>query len=161
MTDQVISVPSITVNITPFGFQFYAKDFFEAYTKHKSSQKYSPARLFLLTHSIELAAKSLHLAQGRCLADILRLGHDLEAVCDPDILAPFGISLTQAEEVELKKANDYYKGKGFEYFLFKFRGVPMERSGPQQALSAWPGLPDESILESLLVKLVAPNLLLL
>lgn len=158
MSNQVINVPSANVSITPFAFQHYAKDFYEAYTKHKPGPKFSPARFFLLTRSIELAAKSLHLADGRTPKYVKRLDHDLEAACEASVLAHFGITLITAETVELQKANKYYKGKGFEYFLFKFSGVSMERSGPQQALSGWPGLPDESVLESILNKLLTATL---
>jgi len=158
MSNQVINVPSTSVSITPFAFQHYAKDFYEAYQKHKGGPKFSPARFFLITRSIELAAKSLHLAAGRTAKDLKELGHDLEAACEGSVLAQFRITLTSTEAEELKKANQYYEGKGFEYFLFKFPGVSMERSGPQQALSGWRGLPDETVLESLLLKLVSPKL---
>ena len=144
--------------IAAFAFQYYARDFFEAYKKHKAGPKFSPARLFLLTRSIELAAKGLHLGQGRTYNDIFALKHDLEATCQPQILATYGISLNLTEEGELKKANEYYKRKGFEYFLYKHPDIPVDRSGPQQALSGWPALPDESILESLLTRLLEPRL---
>jgi hypothetical protein len=146
------------VGTAAFAFQFYARDFFEAYKKHKVGPRFSPARLFLLTRSIELAAKGLHLGQGRTHKDVFALKHDLEATCQPQILATYGISLEPAEEAELKKANEYYKRKGFEYFLYSLPGVPVDRSGPQQALSGWPALPDESILESLLCRLLEPSL---
>ncbi|MBI2486236.1 MAG: hypothetical protein HYW01_04610 [Deltaproteobacteria bacterium] len=155
---QVIKPVGIDANITPFAFQHYAKDFYEAYEKHKGGPRFSPARLFLLTRSIELAAKALHLGQGRTVSDVLRLDHDLEAACEPEILAAYGISITAAEEVELKKANEYYQRKGFEYFLFRMPGIPVDRSGPQQAASGWLGLPDEGVLESLLGKLLMPRL---
>ena len=154
----VINPDGIEVKISPFAFQHYAKDFYEAYKKHKGGPKFSPARLFLLTRSIELAAKSLHLGQGCTVIDLRRMSHDLEAACDVSILALYGISLSVDEETELKKANGYYAPKGFEYFLFSLPGVPTERSGPQMALSGWPGLPDESILEALLDKLLSPKL---
>jgi hypothetical protein len=158
MSDQVIEVPGESLGITPFAFQHYAKDFLAAYSNHKPGPKFSPARFFLLTRSIELAAKSLHLAQGRVLGDVLALQHDLEAACAPKVLEAYGITVTASEAMELGKANRYYKGKGFEYFLFKFPGVPMERSGPQQALSGWPDLPDEGVLEGLVTRLLAPKL---
>ena len=156
--DQVIKVGSIDVQITPFAFQHYAKDFYEAYKKHKSGPKFSPARLFLLTRSIELAAKSLHLKQGRTADDLRRVGHDLEAACESGLLLAYGVSLSTSEETELRKANDYYERKGFEYFLFNLPGVPLDRSGPQLAGSGWPNLPDESVLEALLNKLLSPSL---
>lgn len=157
-THQIIGAGGIDANITPFAFQHYAKDFLEAYGKHKGGTKFSPARLFLIARSIELAAKSLHLAQGAELSKIRSMNHDLEAACEPGILAVYGIALTSAEQVELKRANKYYKGKGFEYFLFKFPGVSDERSGPQQALSGWPELPDENVLEVVCNKLLTPRL---
>ena len=153
-TTQTIRVSSIQGNITPLAFQYYAKDFFNAYLKHKGGSRFSPARLFLLSRSLELAAKSLHLAKGRDAAGIRRLGHSLERACDAALLASFGIRLTDHERAHLAKANQYYKGKGFEYFLFEFPGVPFDRSGPQQALMGWPDLPDESVLESIVSRMI-------
>jgi hypothetical protein len=147
-----------SVGIAPFAFQHYAKDFFTAYSNHPTEDRFSPARFFLLTRSIELAAKALHLAQGRSLDDVLAINHDLEAACSPEALRTFGIHVSDTELAELRKANRYYKGKGFEYFLFKFPGVAIGRSGPQQALSGWPDLPDEQPLRHLFHKLVAPKL---
>ena len=153
-----INVGGFDANISPFAFQFYAKDFREAYGKHKGGRTFSPARLFLLTRSIELAAKALHLGQGRMVDDLLRLGHNLEAACEPSLLRQYGIDITTSEKTEVAKANQYYKGKGFEYFWFTMPGVRVDRSGPQQALSGWPNLPDEKILEVLLEKLLMPKL---
>ncbi len=155
---QITNVGGIDANITPFAFQHYAKDFFEAYKKHKGVTKFSPARLFLIARSIELALKSLHLAQGEAPSKIKKIDHDLEVACEKRILDAYGITLTSAEQMELKRANKYYKGKGFEYFLFRFPGVSLERSGPQQAASGWRDLPDESVLEGLCIKLLTPNL---
>ena len=153
-----IQAAGFDANISPFAFQFYAKDFLQAYKKHQGGHKFSPARFFLLTRSIELAAKALHLGQGRLVDDLRRLGHDLEAACDPSLLMRYGINITAAERTEVAKANEYYEGKGFEYFWFKMPGVPIDRSGPQQALSGWPNLPDEMVLEGLVDKLLAPKL---
>ena len=153
-----ILVGGFNANISPFAFQVYAKDFYRAYTKHQEGHKFSPARFFLITRSIELAAKALHLGQGRLVDDLLKLGHDLEAACDLSVLTQYGMDITTTERTELAKANEYYKGKGFEYFCFKMPGVSADRSGPQQALSGWPNLPDEKILEGLLLKLLAPKL---
>lgn len=157
-TNKVIRPAGIVANTAPFAFQHYARDFYDAYGKHKGGAKFSPARLFLLTRSIELAAKGLHLAQRRMPKDVSGMNHDLEAACEQAILIAYGITLTVAEQAELKKANKYYKRKGFEYFLFRFPGVAIDQSGPQQALSGWPDLPDESVLETLLGKLLTPQL---
>jgi hypothetical protein len=157
-THQITGAGGIDANMAPFAFQHYAEDFFEAYTKHKGGAKFSPARLFLIARSIELAAKGLHLAKGEELSKIKNIDHDLEAACEHRILSAYGITLSPAEQAELRSANKYYKGKGFEYFLFKFPGVSDDRSGPQQALTGWPDLPDESVLEALFKKLLIPRL---
>src|SRR5215217_585531 len=70
VSDQITNVPPANVGITPFAFQHYAKDFYEAYKKHKGGPQFSPASFFLITRSIELAAKSLHLADGRTAKDL-------------------------------------------------------------------------------------------
>jgi hypothetical protein len=143
--------------LAPQAFRHYADDFYSAYKSHASGARFSPARLFLLGRSIELAAKGLHLRQGKTADDLKRIGHDLGAACDPAILAAYGITITGSEQAELAKANAYYEVKGFEYFLFKLSGVPMGRSGPQMALEGWPDLPDEQVLEGLLNKLLLPK----
>src|SRR5258706_6669926 len=122
-THQITGAGNINANTAPFAFQHYAKDFFEAYKKHKGGAKFSPARLFLIARSIELAAKSLQLAQGEAPSKIKKIDHNLESACEEKILNAYKITLTSAEKTELKKANRYYKGKGFEYFLFNFPGV--------------------------------------
>jgi hypothetical protein len=158
VTTQTIRPLGIDANLAPFAFPHYAKDFYAAYTKHKGGPKFSPARFFLLARSIELAAKGLHLGQGRDHKSLFKIDHDLEAACEQSILSAYGLTLTAAEDQQMKNANRYYAGKGFEYFFFDFPGVSVDRSGPQQALSGWPDLPDESILESILHKLLQPRL---
>ena len=143
-----------------FGHVFmrkYAEDFHDAYRNHHSKSKFSPARLFLLTRSIELAAKSLRLWQGESPDDILQLRHDLEKVCDGAFLSRCGLTLSTSELEELRKANDYYENKGFEYFFFKVRGRSWGTSGPERAAMGWPGLPDESVLEEVLTRLLSPH----
>src|SRR5580658_504835 len=95
----------------PYAFQHYAKDFYEAYKKHKSNQRFSPARFFLLTRSIELAGKALHAGNG--FRNFRKLGHGLKAACKAGVLAKYAITLTSAEQAELRKADRYYKVKGF------------------------------------------------
>src|SRR3990167_874122 len=159
--NQKIEAPFLDANIRPFAFQHYAKDFYEAYKKHRNGPKFSPARLFLLSRSIDLAAKCLHLADGRPSEDLGNISHDLNKACDSDILKKFGIILSSDQINELKKANDYYQYKGFEYFLYKYgdwKGSDFGSSGPQNALLGWPDLPDESILESIADMLLSTKL---
>jgi hypothetical protein len=141
-------------NVTPYAFQHYARDFYSAFKKQQGGPPFSPARLFLLSRSIELAAKSLHFQAGVTSSAVRDIDHDLEAACGVHILAAFGVVLTSQEAEELSKANAYYKGKGFEYFLFKQSATAFDRSGPQMALAGWPDLPDEAVLEALLEQLL-------
>jgi hypothetical protein len=159
MTDpHVIRPLGFDTHIAPFAFQHYARDFFDAYRKHKGGPPFSPARLFLITRSIELAAKALHLQRGGKFADVSSLGHDLLRACEAEALQHFGIQLTDVEKQELNKANAYYERKGFEYFLYRAPNIAPDRSGPHKALSGWPDLPDEPALESVLTKLLEPKL---
>jgi len=158
MTVQRVRPIGFDANLSPFAFQHYAKDFYAAYTNHKHGPTFSPARFFLLARSIELAAKALHVAQGCEPRALFQMDHDLEAACEPAVLSAYSVSLSAAEQEELRKANRYYEGKGFEYFWFDLPGVPIARAGAQQALSGWPDLPEEALLESLLQKLLTPRL---
>jgi hypothetical protein len=56
--------------------------------------------------AVELAAKSLHVHQGKRNNDLLKLGHSLIKACDAAILAMYGITLSLAEQTELKKMSE-------------------------------------------------------
>lgn len=161
MAEQIIDALGIDANISPFAFQLWAKDFYGAYKAHQNTAPFSPARFYLLSRSLELALKALHLDTGATVETLRKIGHDLEKACDAQLLAGYQIQVTPEEQSELSKANAFYKHKGFEYFLFRapfLGGVPEERSGPQLAATAYPNLPEESSLESLLQKLLEPKL---
>lgn len=161
-SSQTVGPPLVDANIRPLAFQYYARDFYEAYKKHKVGLKFSPARFFLISRSIELAAKSLHLAAGKQADDLNNnIGHDLLNACDSDILKKSGISLSSTQINELQRANDYYKNKGFEYFLYKYgdyKNSNYGSSGPQKLWEVWPNLPDVNILESIVDLLLSVKL---
>src|SRR5262245_2512339 len=94
-----------------FAFQFYARYFYDAYKAYMPHRSYSPARLFLSCHSIELAAKALHLAAGSMAHVLHQISHDLLNACVPSVLAAQGIILTPEEQTEIRKANEYYSNK--------------------------------------------------
>src|SRR5262245_47824631 len=125
---QIVHPGSIIDSLAPLAFQVYARDFYVAYRGHRPKSKFSPARLFLLGRSIELAGKALHLGQGKTAEDIRKINHDLQAACDYAVLSVYGITMTTGEHTELKRANVYYAKKGFEYFLFNLTGVAENRS---------------------------------
>lgn len=151
------------INLSPFAFQWYAKDFYEAYKAYKQKgqegeTEFSPARLTLLAQAIELAAKSLHVHQGKRDADLRKIKHDLVKACDLSILNVYGITLTEDEATELKKISELHKVKAFEYFWFRSPGYTPELAGVMHALTGRKDLPDERVMEELLTKLLAPTM---
>jgi hypothetical protein len=155
---QAIGAPLIQANISPFAFQHYARDFFAAYLAYRPSGRFSPARLFLISRSIELASKALQIAQHRKFDEIKKINHNLVKSCDTHTLARYAIVLTTEELEALRMADAYYSNKGFEYFWFTKEGVPPDRSGPTQALLGWPDLPKENELECVYTKLTSVDL---
>jgi len=152
-------VPQSThIELSPFAFQWYAGDFFDAYQKITGGPRFSPARLTLLAQACELAAKSLHVAQGKTDDDLRKLGHNIVRACDAAILNIYEISLTPDEERELGKLNALNKLKAFEYFWFPWQGSKPEIGGIMHALLGRKDLPDENIVQGLVAKLLAPKL---
>jgi hypothetical protein len=180
MTTQTIAFGGIEVTISPWAFQYWAKDFFSAYESHRdqtTTKKFSPARAYLICRSIELGGKALYLAQSerdsrrspstpadgdpmKASAKALpkSFGHDLIKACRAAHLAPYGVVLSDIEEAELKRANAYYANKGFEYFwapIHGFTGDNVHRSGPHLAASGYPELPDETVLAGFAARLLS------
>lgn len=155
-----ITAEPINVNLSPFAFQWYAKDFYEVYKAYKNimEARFSPARLTLLAQAVELAAKSLHVHQGKRDADLHNISHDLIKACDLAILGVYGITLAVDEVAELKKMSDLNEAKAFEYFWFRSPGYTPEIAGVMHAITGWKGLPDENVVEGLLIKLLAPTM---
>jgi hypothetical protein len=161
-------IETLHVNLSPFAYQLYAKDFYDAYKAYKNvvgGARFSPARLTLLAQAVELAGKSLHVHQGKRDADLRCIDHDLVKACDPAILAKYEIVLTKDEETDLGKMNVLYTAKAFEYFWFSLQPrrkrtgchAP-EAWGLSYALTGRKDLPDEGVVEGLLIKLLAPDL---
>lgn len=74
------------------------------------------------------------------------------------ILGVYGIALTVDEAAELKKMSDLNEAKVFEYFWFRSPGYTPEIAGVMHAIIGWKGLPDENVVEGLLIKLLAPTM---
>ena len=156
---QTISAPFLEVNLTPLAFRLYAKDYYDAYKSYIPEQSFSRAKYFLLCISIELAAKTLHVDQGKDHKDLLKIGHNLKRACKKNILEIYNLSLNSKEIDELTKANTYYSTKGFEYFIFKHPEIDdPNRAGGQLAMEGYPDLPNLDILEGILTKLLSADL---
>lgn len=149
MADIVIKVPSNVVNISPLGFHFYAAEFLKsAIEGPQVTGRYSPVPYYLLSRSIELSLKAFLLAKGfpkQKLRKMGKNGHDLEGALKKAI--SYGlhkiIILSPTHIAELKKANEYYASKGFEYF------------NVLKAVTGYSNLPDVAVLSDLASLLIS------
>lgn len=115
----VIQINPVYIFITPLGFHTYATDFLTAARDLKPSDHFSPVPYYLYCRSIELSLKSFLLGKGvtkRILKE--KLGHDLMKILKRARKGEISdlIKLSAAQENCLRKANEYYASKGFEYF---------------------------------------------
>jgi hypothetical protein len=103
-----------TLNVSPYGFRRWAKDYYECYRSFKRTSDFSPVPYFLLCHAIELQFKAIHLEVEGQSAVKDKYGHNLtESYND----LPATRQTLSAEEFSLlQKASGIYKSKGFEYF---------------------------------------------
>ena len=108
--------------ISPFGFFYYGKEFFNAAKGFKQSAHYSPVPYFLYCRSIELVLKAFLLGKGVPKKDLPKKNlycHDLGKILKKAQemgLREF-VKITPDQEKEILKANKYYdSNKGFEYF---------------------------------------------
>lgn len=70
----------------------------------------------------------------------------------------YGITLTTDEVMELRKMSDLNEAKALQYFWFCSPGVRPELAGVMHALTGREGLPAESMMEGLLIKLLVPSM---
>jgi hypothetical protein len=142
-----IKAKPVFINISPFGFFHYGKEFLDVTKGVEQSTGYSPVPYFLYCRSIELFLKAFLLVKGVTKKDLKSMknyGHDLEKILKKAQelgLSQF-VEITPEQEKEISKANEYYASKGFEYFEVI------------KAVKAYPELPDLSLLEKVAFELV-------
>ena len=120
MTDYILKLEPGNHFISPYGFVSYSKDFYEAAINHSSSRNFSPASFYLFGRSLELSFKAFLLLRGVTRKQLPKrsLGHDLEKIlkkCQVYGLHNF-LSLNLEEEMQIRRLNEWYCRKGFEYF---------------------------------------------
>ena len=134
------------VFISPMGFLVYSKDFYNARTSYNSENPFSPATYYLICRSIELSMKAYLLAKGVSRDELRKrsLGHDLDKILKKakELSLLSTVSITDAEQDHIAKANSWYARKGFEYFEIK--NIVEGRST----------LPDIQVLEQLARRLI-------
>jgi hypothetical protein len=143
--DIVIKVEGQTIFITPSGFVQYASEFLLAAECLPQRPHFSPVPYYLYGRALELLFKAFLLAKGKSKAELKAkpFGHDLVyALSESNTLGLASVvSVSAAEAAEIAKANEYYAGKGFEYFEV----LP--------AVTGYPNLPDLSVLAVVALRL--------
>ena len=84
---------------------------------------------FLFGHAIELAFKSVLIANGISERDLRRLGHDLVATRNAAIVvAPAGLLDCDSGDIaRLELLSPYYQAKALEYLAPGFMSLPLAR----------------------------------
>lgn len=153
--DVVISVPTGDGSwFSTVGFHKYAAEYLEAgklfVQSREKSFGYTPVPYFLYSKSIELSLKAYLLSKKFPKKELGSRGinHDLEKALSEAKLMQIEklIAFTLKDEETIKKANSYYKSKGFEY-CEKAEII-------SKAMNGYPDLPDLNCLENLATKLV-------
>lgn len=141
----VIRIAPITSNLSPLGFHRYASEFLKAAKSTEEYDGFSPVPYYLYCRCLELSFKAFLLAKGQKKADLKNeIRHDLEKAHRRSRAEGLNqiMVLSKIEENALSEANKYYKSKRFEYFEMA------------DAITAYKGLPDLSILNQLCSRLV-------
>jgi len=135
MTNYVLKAEPGHVYVSPTGFLVYAADFLNAYESYKSDKAFSPASYYLVCRSLELSMKSFFLAKGvtrQEIKDRNKYGHALKKLLSK--AKELGINsispISDAQEEQIVKANDWYVRKEFEYF-------DPQNIGGQEGLRVW------------------------
>jgi hypothetical protein len=108
----VLNAETGKINLSSPAFRLWAKDYYQCRLSFRCAD-FSPVPYFLLCRAIELHFKAAHL-EGKQQKDVKKkYVHDLiklyNALPDADRM------LSSEQFSLLEKANEIYKGKGFEY----------------------------------------------
>lgn len=115
----VLKVENIEVHVDGYWLRHYATDFLAAAESFEvPSNRFSPVPYYLICHSIELSLKSFLFSAGYKRKDRKKLNHDLEKALNAAEDRGLGehIEISEDERESLKKANNLYSKKEFEYF---------------------------------------------
>lgn len=143
----VIQPEDPVVEITPLGLHRFAQEYLSLVKIPEKGTLFSPVPYFLVCRSIELSIKAFLRVKDIPMRNIKKkgiYGHDLETLLDgaKELGIDICVPITKNIEKEIRKANEYYYKKGFEYHeaLREFKG--------------YPGLPDLLILKGFADELV-------
>jgi hypothetical protein len=115
----VVDAHCLNIDISSLGFFINSEDFLSAYKSYTPEYPYSPAKCFLACRSLELALKAFIASEGESSKSMKKecrhsLVKALSRAKDKGLLTLASIS--DADELEIAFANDWYDSKRFEYF---------------------------------------------
>jgi len=132
---QILEAPFLQANLSPLAFRLSAKHYYKCKQDFICPDKFSVVPYFFLCRSIELSIKARHLKQVRQKTVKDSYGHNLMKAYTA--LKPKDRILSEMELKVLKKADNIYHDKGFEYFV------------PEHAMSAYKNFPDLIVLDQI------------
>jgi len=145
MTATTIRPKTAHIDMGPTGFISYAGDFLNCYKSYCPEQPFSPAKYYLVCRSIELSLKSFLALKKVGFTELKRhYGHSLSKLIEETTARGLNetVEISEDEESEVKKANEWYYRKGFEYFAL------------ENIVESRDTLPDLGILEPLAQRLI-------
>jgi len=112
---------SVVMKMTPIGLHRFAQEYLSIVKIPEKETPFSPVPYFLVCRSIELSLKAFLCVKNIPMSELMKkgkYGHDLETLFNNakdlgiDRCVPFAKNI----EKEIRKANEYYNNKEFEYY---------------------------------------------
>ena len=126
-----VYVGGVEVKITPIGLHRFAQEYLSIVKIPEKETPFSPVPYFLVCRSIELSLKAFLRVKEIPMSNLKKkgiYGHDLETLLNgaKDLGIDNCVPIIENIEKEIRKANEYYKKKEFEYYeaLRGFKGYP-------------------------------------
>lgn len=133
MTNYVLKAETGYIEMTPFGFYFYSKCFFNTEDRIKEDiDKFGPVNYFLLCKSIELSLKSYLLYNGKNIKELKKIGHNLVELADESAKISKSI-INISDKKILEMANNFYDIKGDDSKSFEYFNVGLVANGFKQS----------------------------
>lgn len=111
----------VVIKMTPIGLHRFAQEYLSIVRIPEKNTPFSPVPYFLICRSIELSLKAFLRVKNIPMSKLRKkgiYGHDLETLLNNakklgiDRCVPF----TKNIQKEIRKANEYYNNKEFEYY---------------------------------------------
>jgi hypothetical protein len=127
----VIQPEGFVFKMTPIGYHRFAQEYLSIVKIPEKETPFSPVPYFLVCRSIELSLKAFLRVKDIPMSNLKKkgiYGHDLETLLNgaKDSGIDKCVPITKNIEKEIRKANEYYYKKEFEYYeaLRVFKGYP-------------------------------------